>query len=247
MRRTVNFLENCSVIIPAFNEERRIEGAVGPFLSVPQVCEVIVICDGKDKTSELLLRKGWRKVKVVAYPSRLGKGKAVIEGFRMACGDFVAFADADESVGEGEFSRLLSVLQKEQLAGAIIGSRYAPGAKASIGFFRRIPSRIFNTMVEFLFHLGIKDTQCGLKILRRNALEAVLPQLSVRGWVFDVELLLALRENGFPIIEAPIVWKNSSGSRMGAFAPLSMLYSLAGLWLRSRSGRLTSKLERIKN
>jgi hypothetical protein len=107
-----------------------------------------------------------------------------------------------------------------------IGSRWLPGAviKQTQSLKRRIFSRCFHVMVELLFWMGIKDTQCGAKVMRRQAIESVHSALRIADVAFDINLLYSLKRNGFSIREVPTVWTDQIGTKIslnkGAFGIL---------------------------
>jgi glycosyltransferase involved in cell wall biosynthesis len=94
-----------SVIIPAYNEEKRIidriQRLVKHFDKTLEEYEVLIVADGcTDKTSEVVSEHADEnpKVKLLNFPERLGKGGAIIEGFKLAGGDTIVVTDADDSV-----------------------------------------------------------------------------------------------------------------------------------------------------
>ena len=135
-----------------------------------------------------------------------------MEGFRHARGDILAFVDADESVSPSDLDKVISALDTADCA---IGSRRAPGARITCRqpFKREAISRAFNMMVNMMFNLGIRDTQCGAKAFRKKVVRSVLPDIKSNGFEFDVELLWRIKKHGLSLIEVPIEWKHSEHSR----------------------------------
>jgi hypothetical protein len=96
---------------------------------------------------------------------------------------------------------------------------------------RRATSAGFAFGVRRLLGLSYRDTQCGAKVLRRDAAERILPRVKSRDLLFDVELLLAAREIGQRIAEVPTVWIDQDGSRVDPVADTrKMSMSLFRLW-----------------
>ena len=157
-----------------------------------------------------------------------------MRGFAIATGEWVGFVDADNATLPEAFNDLVEHIGD---AGAIIASRYIPGAKVSPRqpLSRRIASRIFNKLIRLLFGLPISDTQCGAKLLRGDAMRAALPYLGLTRWAFDVDLLFQLRRLGYRITEVPTTWSEPGGSKLKigrtslemfvAICRLRMLYS----------------------
>lgn len=224
-----------TVIVPAYNEEERLEGTVrshhayllaqqapaGEGVENPQSpwgkAELLVVVNGStDATGEIAkrLEEELPLLRVWETPEALGKGGAVYQGFRLARGEIVAFCDADNSTTPEELRIVIDAV----LGGrdAAIGSRWCAGSRQVIRqpLGRRIASRIFNLIVRLMFGLPFADTQCGAKAFRRKILEPLLELPMTSGWAFDVELLWRLRNAGADILEVPIAWIDGSGSRL---------------------------------
>lgn len=216
-----------SLVIPAYNEEKRIAGLFDAITSFDG--ELIVICDGSDRTADVVdkIAKGRPDlvIRCLRFPERLGKGGGVIAGLRAAQAPLVGYADADGSTGIDEMVRLFSHLGD---ADAAIGSRWIEGSALAIrqSWMRRVESRCFNLIIRLLFGLSFHDTQCGAKVFKKSAVDAVLPHLRAQGFEFDVELLWRLARAGSRIEEVPIAWQNKGDSRV---KKSDMLRMLAGL------------------
>jgi dolichol-phosphate mannosyltransferase len=210
-----------SIIIPAYNEESRLGPMLDAYLDyfLPRYgseVEVIVAVNGStDRTDEVASGYAARhpQVQVLVEPRKIGKGGAVIMGFDRAVGDHVGFTDADGATPPAAFDNLVERIGRD---GAIIASRWLPGSQVAPGqpLSRRIASRIFNLEVRLLFGLGITDTQCGAKLLSREAWAAVRPVIGVTRWAFDVDLLFQLKRAGYPTKEIPTTWHDVSGSKI---------------------------------
>ena len=241
-----------SLVIPAHNEETRI----GPTLTrytqafadaFKERYEILVILNGcRDRTQEVVERVAQQcpeiRWKTIYLP--VGKGGALIEGFSMARGELVGFVDADGATPPDQFLRLVARL--ESGGDGAIASRWVPGSMVLIkqSWIRRMASRIFNRIVRILFRLPYKDTQCGGKVFRREALKSILPHLRITNFAFDVELLYLLKKQGYRIIEVPIVWNDQKDSTLNLkrVAPI-MFFAVLGLRLRySPVGRALDRL-----
>ncbi|MDD4482779.1 MAG: glycosyltransferase family 2 protein [Methanoregula sp.] len=216
-----------SLVIPAYNEEKRIAGLFDAITSFDG--ELIVVCDGNDHTADVVDKIAEKRpdlaIRCLRFPARLGKGGGVIAGLTAARAPLVGYADADGSTGIDEMVRLFSHLKK---ADAAIGSRWIEGSALAIrqGWMRRVESRCFNGIIRLLFGLSFHDTQCGAKVFKKSAVDAVLPHLRAQGFEFDVELLWRLTRAGSRIEEVPIAWQNKGDSRV---KKSDMLRMLAGL------------------
>ena len=222
-----------SLVIPAYNEEHRI---VSLFEDIHDFDgELIVVCDGTDGTADVVDRIAAGRedlsIRCLRFDHRLGKGGGVIAGLAAARAPFVGFFDADGSTRISEMKRLF--LQLSDYDGAI-GSRWVSGSTLTVrqGMLRRFESRSFNFLIRSLFGLDFHDTQCGAKVFRKPAIEAVLPAMVSRGFEFDVELLWRLKNAGFRVVEVPIEWQNKGDSRVRKGDMIQMVTGL----LRVRSG-----------
>ena len=222
--------QDCSIIVPAYNEEKRIprflenlDGFSGP---------LIFVCDGTDNTAPVIEKfsgeNGEYDIRCLRYAERLGKGGGIIEGFRNADTNHCGFLDADGSASINEMRKLFSALDNSDCA---IGSRWMKDSEIIVGqgMGRKIQSRMFNLVVKILFGLPFRDTQCGAKAFRKEALDAVLPRIESHGFEFDVEILWRLHNSGFSIVEIPITWEDRESSHVGGFDGAGMLTNLLSL------------------
>jgi dolichyl-phosphate beta-glucosyltransferase len=232
-----------SLVIPAFDEARRLPGSLTVALAYLQAhrqpFEVIVVDDGsRDDTAgvatKLLAPLGGRGRLLRLEPNR-GKGAAVRTGVLAALGERVLVSDADLSTPIEE----LAELERAIAAGAdvAIGSRALDRGRVlrRQSLAREWSGRLFNLVVRLVALPGIHDTQCGFKLFRRAVVEPVFGRARLDGFGFDVESLAVARHLGFRIAEVPVRWKNDADSRVsfgqGAVAFLDPLRVRLGLWL----------------
>lgn len=229
---------NVDIVIPAHNEEHRIGPTLDAYLAAfgdPEVRLHVALDGCRDRTAEVVADRARRdgRVALLDYP-KLGKGGVLMEAFRRTSGEFVAFVDADGATPPGELKRLVDAAHDADVA---IGSRFHPAAviPGPRSWGRRVASAGFATAVRGLFRLPYVDTQCGAKVLRRHAVERVVPLMSSRDFVFDVDLLFAARRCGFRIVEVPTIWIDQSGSKVRvARDSWRMATSVFRLWLHHR-------------
>jgi glycosyltransferase involved in cell wall biosynthesis len=136
-----------SIIIPARDAEREIaktlEDYVAYFREVySQDFEILVVPNDCSDNTVSIVEEYCNRYPVIrsqVYEGSIGKGGAVIEGFKLAQGDILSFVDADGATGPAELFKLVQALGEHQ---AVIGSRWMPGSKVLVkqGFARRIPS-----------------------------------------------------------------------------------------------------------
>ena len=222
--------QECSIIVPAYNEEKRIVSFLERLEGFPG--ELIFVCDGTDDTPLVIERFAGENteynIRCLRYSKRLGKGGGIIEGFKNSHKSYCGFLDADGSASIDEMMKLFSALNNSDCA---IGSRWMKDSEIVVeqGLGRKIQSRIFNIIVRVLFGLPFSDTQCGAKAFRKEALDAVLDRVESRGFEFDVEILWRLHRSGFRIVEIPITWEDRESSHVGGFDGAGMFANLLKL------------------
>lgn len=228
-----------TIIIPAHNEELRIGRMLDAYLPYfteryGRDVEFLAVVNGStDRTADVVASYAARfpGLRSIVEPKPIGKGGALIVGFKAAQGDLVGFVDADGATPPEAFDELVARIGP---ADAIIASRWAPGAKVSPRqpLDRRLASRTFNGLTRLLFGLRLTDTQCGAKLLRRETVQRVLPALGITRWAFDVDLLFQIRRAGCRIVEIPTVWHDVEGSKVDVTrASTEMLLALVRLRL----------------
>ena len=210
-----------SIIIPAHNEEQRIRPMLDAYLAYfderyGDEVEYLVIVNGSNDGTEDIIRnyiERYRHIKMVVINDRVGKGGALIRGFREASGALVGFVDADGATPPEAFQDLVENIGD---AGCIIGSRWLPESNVEHEqpLQRRIVSRIFNLLVRILFGVKIHDTQCGAKLCTKEAADIAVPGISSHFWAFDVDLLYHVHRAGFKVTEHPTTWRDVEGSKI---------------------------------
>ncbi|MCQ8894691.1 MAG: glycosyltransferase family 2 protein [Methanolinea sp.] len=220
-----------SLVIPAYNEEMRIPLLLSQLEGAGEG-EFIFVCEGTDRTVDLVrdFARGHPElsVKCLHNGERLGKGGAIRQGFLSAQSPRVGYIDADGSTSVTQMMILFSLLNGYD---AIIGSRWVEGSilEKPQGLFRRLESRIFNGFIRLIFRLPFQDTQCGAKVFKKSAIDAIIGEISSTGFEFDVELLWRLQRHGFRIKEHPIAWRDSSDSHVTVTDGIMMLLRLIAL------------------
>ncbi len=232
-----------SVVIPAFNEARRLprylQEVVAYFEGRGEAYEVLVVDDGStDGTAAAAAAVARRHpaVRVLRSERNEGKGAAVRRGMLAARGRWRLFADADGATPIAEVKRLEPALA----AGAdlAIGSRGLSDPAVAVGarLHRVLAGRVFNRLVAWLGLRGIADSQCGFKAFTAGASEALFTRLRTTGFAFDVEVLLLARVAGYRIAEVPVNWIDQPGSKSSVLRDgPRMLWEVARA--RTRVGR----------
>jgi glycosyltransferase involved in cell wall biosynthesis len=232
-----------SIVIPAYNEEATLPGSLEQLSGYLETCsfpwEIVVVDDGsRDGTAAVVHALAVKNSRIRLIPgARLGKGAAIRQGMLAALGTWRFMADADLSMPVGNLARFLQVAQGPTPPALVIGSREAPGAiRRGEPWTRHFIGRAFNWLVQLLLLPGIRDTQCGFKLLRADAVAALFPHLTEEGFAFDVELLFLARRARFRIQEIGIVWNCRVDSRVGVGRGAAAFGSLVRIRLRDWRG-----------
>jgi dolichyl-phosphate beta-glucosyltransferase len=237
-----------SLIIPACNEERRLEPTVREaaayFRARSTSAEIVVVDDGsRDRTAQLTLElaRELPELRLIRLPENRGKGYAVRSGVLNAAGRRVLFADADGSTPISDIERLEAALDNG--ASVAIGSRAlrSPSVKVRARSYRRLIGRAFHALVSLLTVRGIRDTQCGFKLFPLDVAIELFSRIRMDGFSFDVELLMLAQQRGYRVAEIPVNWSHKPGSRVNMIAdPLRMAVDLFVIRLRSGRGRYST-------
>lgn len=210
-----------SLIIPAYNEEKRIGKSLEQIF---QFCnaqalpyEIIIVDDGSVDGTALLIQQKFgshAQLRIIRQPKRAGKGAALKRGMVEGLGQYIFFSDADLSVPITTLPALLSELQ--QGSDISIGSRRAPGAKIEVHqpFLRESMGRMFTFLSNLVLGLRYRDVTCGFKGFRREAAQELFSRQYLHGWSFDSEILFIARLKGYSVTEVPVTWHNDQGTKV---------------------------------
>jgi len=234
-----------SLIIPAYNEEKRLPKTlteVDSYLRTRDYdYEILVVNDGSgDKTVEIAknLIPGIKNLRVTGYNRNQGKGYAVRFGMMEAKGDFRLFSDADNSTSVDQVEKMWPEIEKG--ADIVIGSRDIKGAVLDPPqpWIRQMllgeGFKLFRKLVLGLWK--IEDTQCGFKCFSKEAAENIFPKCRISRFAFDPEILIIAEKMGYKIKEIPIYWKNDLESKVKFKSILKIALDLFVIKLNSLRG-----------
>lgn len=213
-----------SLVIPAYNESNRIRPTLDAILRHVQEqnwdAEIVVVDDGsRDDTADVIraYEREHAQVRLVQNPGNRGKGFSVRNGMLHARGEICLFSDADLSSPITEAQKLFDAVA----AGAdiAIGSRWIQAELQTERqpLYRQLFGRIFNLLMRVVLGLRFKDTQCGFKAFRREAVQQVFPLQKIERWGFDPEILFLAQRKGMRVVEVPVLWAHSEGTRLHPF------------------------------
>jgi dolichyl-phosphate beta-glucosyltransferase len=197
-----------SVVVPCFNEEGRLGHTLERIRDhlgrAKTDHEIIVVDDGStDRTREVAL--SFPAVRLTPIRGNRGKGYSVREGMLLARGDPVLMTDADLSTPIEELDRFLRLIET---ADVVIASRALPGAAVQTVWYRKLLGRLGHLIIASVTVRGLKDTQCGFKLFRREAVRQIFPKQTLEGFGFDFEVLFLAQRDGLRIREEPVRWMN---------------------------------------
>jgi glycosyltransferase involved in cell wall biosynthesis len=226
-----------SVVVPAYREGPRIYMNLQRLLNeldqLDTDYEVVVVSDGNtDATAAEAERVGSDRIKVLEYPVNRGKGFALSHGVDQSTGLLVTFIDADMELNPAEIKNFIELLH-ERHADIVIGSKRHRLSRVHYPVFRRLQSFVYQLVIRLLFDVGVRDTQTGLKLFRREVLADVLPLLAVKQFAFDLELLVVARHLGYTrVVEAPIELSYQFSSTISPRAVFKILWDTAAIYYR---------------
>jgi len=209
-----------SIIIPAYNESRRLPLAleqIRQYLRASGLtAEVLVVDDGSaDGTAEKVeaFDAGDMPLRLLRNDGNRGKGYSVRRGMLEADGQLLLMTDADQSTPLYEIEKLFPFV--EDGCDVVIGSRDLPDSEiVAQPLMRRFMGRALRWLRGRLMLADISDTQCGFKLFTRRAARAIFQRARTNGFAFDCEALLLARKLGYRVKEVGVVWCNDPDSRV---------------------------------
>ncbi|CAM5711340.1 dolichyl-phosphate beta-glucosyltransferase [Streptomyces aurantiogriseus] len=226
-----------SVVIPAYNEERRL----GPTLDTVirylhesedrwGTWEIVIADDGStDATREIVTLRHDPRLRLITSPGNRGKGHALRLGVAASRGRRVLVTDADLAAPVDELEQLDKALAEGHAAA--VGSRAVPGS--TLGDRQHRVRELLGTAGNLLIRgttvRGIRDTQCGFKLFDGEKVRTAFAASRVDGWAIDVEVLRHFQRAGWPVAEVPVHWSHQGGSKVRPLDYLRFLRDLVRL------------------
>jgi len=255
LRKPAMLHPKISIVIPAFNEQARIERTLDRVLTCVSDrgwdAEVLVVDDGSTDHTPAIIKR-WMEhhpgLKLIHNRGNRGKGYSVRNGLLQAAGEIVMFTDADLSAPMEEAERLFAALDAG--ADVAIGSRWLERQRQTIHqpLYRRFFGRCFNAMTRLVMGLPYKDTQCGFKAFRRSAAQVIFRLQRIERWGFDPEILFIARKLRYIVREVPVTWGHDERSQMSYLKDgAKMLEELAIIRWNSLVGRYDKDIAAMKD
>ncbi|MEX2015688.1 MAG: dolichyl-phosphate beta-glucosyltransferase [Candidatus Hydrogenedentales bacterium] len=209
-----------SVIVPCYNERRRIGETLAQFDAYlrrqPYKSEIILVDDGSTDGTAPYVRENFAAVRVIDYRPNRGKGHASKVGFEESKAPYRLISDADASTPIDELEKFWPEID----AGAdiVIGSRALPHSQIEVRqpWYRQNMGRTYNLVLRSLGLTQFPDTQCGFKLFTGKACDVILPRQTADGFGADAEWLYISRRHGLRVAQVPVRWINSPDTRVHA-------------------------------
>jgi dolichyl-phosphate beta-glucosyltransferase len=218
----MNAKVDISIVIPAFNEAKRLPLFLQQVISFcdssKKIYEIIVVDDGSnDETPQVTTsyKNRFANLRIISLRKNMGKGYAVKRGFLEANGEIAVLLDADGSVAPQEIEKNLDYILKEGYH-IFVGSRVLQGKNQilKVKWYRKLIGTIFNFFVHIFLFKNIKDTQCGFKMFRKDVVKPLFSRSYLSGFGFDVEILYLAHKMGYRVKEEPVSWIHVKGSKI---------------------------------
>lgn len=246
-----------SIVVPYYNPGPRLRANVERLLEVLGTAgvtfEVIAVSDGStDGSAESLEGLGGgapglggpggqgpgggslgdATLRRVTLARNAGKGAALRVGLAMGRGRWLGFIDADGDLSPellGPFVSLMRLYEPD----VILGSKRHPMSDVHYPPLRRAYSWGYQQLIRLLFHLQVRDTQTGIKLIRREVLAAVLPRMVEKRFAFDLELFVVARHLGYErLFEVPVRIEERFTSTISSRAVGRIFLDTLAIWYR---------------
>ena len=236
------FIMEISVVIPAYNEEKRIEPtlkrAINYLRSHFDNYEIIVVDDcSTDNTNNIVSKYKKNNVKSLRNKKNKGKGYSVKHGIQNAKYSLVLFSDSDLATPIEELGKFMHHIKEYDI---VIASRNMKESNIKVKqpLCRQLMGKTFPLLVNLIALRGFKDTQCGFKLFKTDIAKKVVSLQTFERFSFDVEILFIAKKLGYKIKEVPVVWIDKEGSKVSPIKDsIKMLIDLFKIRYNSLLGK----------
>jgi dolichyl-phosphate beta-glucosyltransferase len=235
-----------SVIVPAYNEEHRIEPTLQKLIDYlskkAKRFEIIVVDDHSlDDTRKLAEKYKKNHVKILHNERNVGKGFSIRKGVMHAKYPLILFTDSDLATPIQELSKLTKYIKSYDV---VIASRNMRKSviKTHQPPLRRILGKVFPICVNMITFCRFKDTQCGFKLFKKEAAKKIFSLQTMGRFSFDVEILFIARRLKYKIKEVPVIWIDQKGSTVNPIKDsIRMLIDLFKIRYKSLTGKYNER------
>jgi glycosyltransferase involved in cell wall biosynthesis len=198
--------------------------------------EIIVCDDGSDDgtgAAAVAAAAMHPNAIVLSHEENRGKGAALKTAFLASKGRIVVFLDGDLDLPPGQVPSFIERFEALGVDG-LVGSKRDAMAAIEYPAIRRVLSNTYTTIVHVMFRLPVRETQTGLKVFTRDALDDVMPVLQVNRYTFDIELLVRMNRLGMRLAETPVMLgAGAATTGLSAGTLVEMARDTLLVWLRS--------------
>lgn len=224
-----------SVVIPVFNEKQWIRTIIDRVQAVPIPKEIIVVDDcSTDGTREILGQMDMENLRVFLQPRNMGKGAALREGFKHACGDVVLVQDADLEYDPAEYPRLIQPIVDDQ-ADVVFGSRFIGDNHRVLYFWHSVANTMLTMLSNMFTNLNLTDMETCYKVFRREVLKDITLKSDRFGFEPEITAKVARRRSpAWRIYEIPISYSGRTyeeGKKIGLKDAFNALFCIIRFWL----------------
>lgn len=208
-----------SLIIPCFNEEKRLpeglEKAIAYLRKQPYLGEIIIVDDGSTDDTYHIAQELLRNYphQLIQHKINQGKGAAIRTGVLSSKGKYLVFCDIDMSTPISEISELLTALKSHEVAIGVRRHKNSHVLKHQ-PWLRENMGQVFTKLTNLLVTPGIVDVTCGFKGFQREAALKLFKSAKIDRWAFDAEILYLARKSGYTIAQIPVAWSDNSSSKV---------------------------------
>jgi len=200
--------------------------------------EIVIIEDSSpDGTYEIALKLQGvygDRIRILKRAGKLGLGSAYMSGIDMATGEFLVIMDADMSHHPKAIAQFIAK-QREKDYDIVTGTRYVQsGGVWGWGVHRKLVSRVANYVADTLLALGVSDLTGSFRLYKKSVLKDLMSKCQSKGYVFQIEMIVRARQNGYTIAEVPITFVDRvfGESKLGGIEIYNWLINMASFFMQ---------------